>query len=505
MEFSSLALAPQLQSVVAAQGYTTPTPIQAKAIPAILSGSDLLGCAQTGTGKTAAFALPILHALFSSPPAVNQRGVKIPRAIILSPTRELATQIAESFATYGRETAIRGTTIYGGMPQARQVRALRAGVDVVVATPGRLCDLTEQGYMDFSAIEIFVLDEADRMLDMGFIKPIREIASQLPPKKQTLMFSATMPPEIMKLADSLLRNPVKISVAASYATADKVEQSLYMCPRMKKQSLLHHLLEESSIQRAVVFTKTKHGADKVAKRLAEANISAVAIHGDKAQHQRERALDAFKAGKMRVLDATDVAARGLDVDGISHVFNYDLPMEPEGYVHRIGRTGRAGNEGIAISFCDSEERGLLRQIERLLRKQIPQARGLPSFPDIMVEPRMNGDNFSDSRSQSRDQSRDQPREQSQDRPRSNHRSQGNFERPTHAPVHGTREPGTRFPKNRQAQTQERAQHPLDGESLASPNAGASGPRGGRNFRGTPVPGNKRAGFKGKSSNRPGPR
>ncbi len=500
MEFSSLALAPQLQSVVAAQGYTTPTPIQAKAIPAILSGSDLLGCAQTGTGKTAAFALPILHALFSSPPAVNQRGVKIPRAIILSPTRELATQIAESFATYGRETAIRGTTIYGGMPQARQVRALRAGVDVVVATPGRLRDLTEQGYMDFSAIEIFVLDEADRMLDMGFIKPIREIAAQLPPKKQTLMFSATMPPEIMKLADSLLRNPVKVSVAATYATADKVEQSLYMVPRMKKQSLLHHLIEESSIQRAVVFTKTKHGADKVAKRLAEANISAIAIHGDKAQHQRERALDAFKAGKMRVLVATDVAARGLDVDGISHVFNYDLPMEPEGYVHRIGRTGRAGNDGIAISFCDSEERGLLRQIERLLRKQIPQARGLPSFPDIMVEPRMSGDNFNDSRDQ-----RDQPREQNQDRSRSSQRSQGNFERPAHAPAHGTREPGTRFPKNRQPHSQERAQHPLDGESLASPGNGASGPRGGRNFRGNTVAGNKRTGFKGKSSSRPGPR
>ena len=386
IQFADLDLAPELKTVLAAEGYTTPTPIQAQSIPPILAGKDVLGCAQTGTGKTAAFAVPMLHALFNSPVARSAQGRHLPRALVLSPTRELCIQIAESFATYGRQTSIRGTTVYGGAPQARQVRAIRAGVDVIVATPGRLQDLTAQGYLDFSAIEIFVLDEADRMLDMGFIKPIREIAAALPKERQTLMFSATMAPEIMRLADSLLRNPVKVAVTPNHSTADTVTQTLHMVPRTEKQRLLHYIIGEANVQRAVVFSKTKHGADRIARRLEEAGISAVAIHGDKQQRQRERALDAFKTGRMRVLVATDVAARGLDVDGITHVFNFDLPMEPEAYVHRIGRTGRAGAKGIAISFCDGEERGLLRQIERLLKKPLQMAKPISNLPQLAHSP-----------------------------------------------------------------------------------------------------------------------
>ncbi len=348
-----------------------PTPIQAKAIPPILEGKDLLGCAQTGTGKTAAFALPILHQLMNAPVDKTRRGPVLPRVLVLSPTRELATQIGESFATYGRHTGLNHTVIFGGVSQFHQVRALQRGVDILVATPGRLMDLMEQRHVNLSAVKVFVLDEADRMLDMGFIQPIRRIASAVPAGRQTLLFSATMPKEIMHLADSLLKNPVKVAVAPVASTAALIEQSVYMVQRERKPALLEHLLNDPAVTRVLVFTRTKHGADRLMKRLIQSGVPSDAIHGNKAQNARQRALDQFRSGRSRVLVATDVAARGLDVDGITHVFNYDLPNEPESYVHRIGRTGRAGASGMAISFCDSEERGFLRDIERLTGKRIP--------------------------------------------------------------------------------------------------------------------------------------
>ncbi|MBC7834708.1 MAG: DEAD/DEAH box helicase, partial [Phycisphaerales bacterium] len=371
MQFSSLALCEPLLIALADEGYTTPTPIQAQAIGPAMEGRDILGCAQTGTGKTAAFALPILHKLHTAPVDKTRRGPVLPRALILSPTRELATQIADSFATYGGQTMLTHTVIYGGVSQQRQVRDLQRGVDIIVATPGRLIDLMEQGFVNLSAVSVFVLDEGDRMLDMGFIQPIRRIAGALRAERQTMLFSATMPREIMKLADSLLRSPVKIAVTPTASAVPAIDQSLYMVGRHTKQALLEHLLHEHRIVRAVVFTKTKHGADKVSKRLLRAGITAEAIHGNKAQNKRQKALDKFRAGHSRVLVATDVAARGLDVDGITHVFNFDLPMEAEAYIHRIGRTGRAGASGIALSFCDHEERGLLREIEKLTGKKIP--------------------------------------------------------------------------------------------------------------------------------------
>ncbi|MBX3390211.1 MAG: DEAD/DEAH box helicase [Phycisphaeraceae bacterium] len=380
-QFSELALAPTVLRALTDEGYTTPTPIQSQAIPPAMAGRDLLGCAQTGTGKTAAFALPILHLLQTQPRDLTHRGPHLPRVLVLSPTRELATQIGESFVAYGRHTGVRGVCIFGGVSQGRQVRAIREGVDVVVATPGRLIDLIDQGHVDLSQIRILVLDEADRMLDMGFIAPIRRIVSLLSPERQTMMFSATMPREIMRLADSLLRNPVKVAVTPIASAAPMIEQSLYMVQKRMKSVLLEHLLQEAKVTRAVVFTKTKHGADRLSKTLNRSGISAVAIHGNKAQNQRERALDGFRSGRSRILVATDVAARGLDVDGITHVFNFDLPMEPEAYVHRIGRTGRAGAKGIAISFCDGEERGLMRDIERTTGKKFNPIWQLPDLPE----------------------------------------------------------------------------------------------------------------------------
>ncbi|HEY0465227.1 MAG TPA: DEAD/DEAH box helicase [Polyangiaceae bacterium] len=359
------------------EGYHTPTPIQAQAIPHILEGRDLLGCAETGTGKTAAFALPILHRLQTTKPDMGRRGPVSARVLVLSPTRELATQIAESFATYGKHLAISGTVIYGGVGQNKQVRDLQRGVDVIIATPGRLIDLLEQGHVDLSKIQAFVLDEADRMLDMGFINPIRRIENELPKDRQTLLFSATMPKEIIKLAESLLKDPVRVSVATTNRTKLKIEQSVYMVQHGTKQALLETLLGDEAIERAVVFTRTKYGADKVSRRLQKAGLSADAIHGNKNQNQRQRALDGFKSGRSRVLVATDVAARGLDVDGVTHVFNFDMPVEPEAYVHRIGRTGRAGASGIAISFCDRNEREHLRAIERLTGSAVPSVSELP--------------------------------------------------------------------------------------------------------------------------------
>ncbi len=388
VQFTDLALNPILVRALTDEGYTIPTPIQAQGIPPALAGKDVLGCAQTGTGKTAAFALPILHRLLANKPDKALRGPTLPRALILSPTRELASQIGESFGAYGRHTGFSHAIIFGGVSQFHQVRALQRGVDILVATPGRLLDLMEQRLVNLSQVGIFVLDEADRMLDMGFIQPIRRIAGSLPKTsaitggvgRQTLLFSATMPREIMHLAESLLREPVKVSVAPVASTAALIEQRIYMVPRTRKQAMLHHLLEEKNISRAVVFTRTKHGADKVCRKLLQAGISAEAIHGNKAQNQRMRALQAFKTGRSRVLVATDVAARGLDVDGITHVFNFDIPNEPEAYVHRIGRTGRAGATGEAISFCDGEERSFLRDIERLTGKRFAPIVDLPTLP-----------------------------------------------------------------------------------------------------------------------------
>ncbi len=376
MAFSLLQLSEPILRSLKEEGYTTPTPIQAKAIPPILEGRDVLGCAQTGTGKTAAFALPILHKLMTMPVDKTRRGPAFPRALVLSPTRELAEQIGDSFATYGRHTGLVHTCVYGGVSQYHQVRALHRGVDILVATPGRLEDLMEQRVVNLSEVCVLVLDEADRMLDMGFIQPIRRIASALPNTKErprhTLLFSATMPKEIMHLADSLLKDPVKVAVTPVASAVPLITQSLYLVSsKNEKQTLLHHLLNDKAVQRAVVFTKTKFGADRVSRKLKQAGIKADEIHGNKAQNQRQRALDAFRDGRTRVLVATDVAARGLDVDAITHVFNFDMPMEPESYVHRIGRTGRAGATGLAVSFCDKTERGLLRSVERLIGKQIP--------------------------------------------------------------------------------------------------------------------------------------
>jgi ATP-dependent RNA helicase RhlE len=410
MLFSELRLSAPILRALEQEGYTTPTPIQQKAIPVVMAGSDVLGCAQTGTGKTAAFALPLLNRLMEAPVDKAARGPRKARVLVLAPTRELAVQIGESFATYGRDTGLSGTVIYGGVSQFHQERALRRGVDVIVATPGRLLDLMEQRLVDLSAIEALVLDEADRMLDMGFIQPIRRIAASTPSSRQTLLFSATMSKPIAQLAESLLREPVKIAVNPVASAAPKIDQSLFMIDRGRKQTLLTHLLRAPGVTRALVFTKTKHGADKVGKRLTQAGIVSETIHGNKAQNARKRALDRFRSGQARVLVATDVAARGLDVDMISHVFNMDLPMEPEAYVHRIGRTGRAGATGIAVSFCDSQERGLLRDIERLIGGKIP-LQATPSLADVVMpamEPdsRDDGDRFQ-GRAQNRGESRGQ--------------------------------------------------------------------------------------------------
>jgi ATP-dependent RNA helicase RhlE len=370
MTFEELKLAEPLLRAVKQEGYTTPTPIQNQAIPPALEGRDVLGCAQTGTGKTAAFALPILQRLSMGPSKTPAHGRPI-RALILTPTRELASQIVESFQAYGRFTKLTWAVIFGGVGQNPQEQALRRGVDVLVATPGRLLDLMSQGLVSYKALEVFVLDEADRMLDMGFIHDVKRVIAQLPAKRQTLFFSATMPPEIQALSKSLLKDPAKVEVVPQSTTAEKVDQKLYFVEREQKRHLLVHLLGDTTIRRALVFTRTKHGANRVTKQLTAARITAEAIHGNKSQNARERALDSFKDGSCRVLVATDIAARGIDIDGITHVINFDLPNIPESYVHRIGRTGRAGAAGIALSFCDAEERAYLKDIERTIRRHVP--------------------------------------------------------------------------------------------------------------------------------------
>jgi len=404
MTFSDFGFSTELLRAVRAKNYTVPTPIQEKAIPHVLSGKDLLGCAQTGTGKTAAFALPILQKLGQGGQGQEQEGphpgrkekkraFRPVRALVLTPTRELATQIGESFREYGRHTGLRQTTVYGGVSQVPQERALREGVDIVVATPGRLLDLMSQGLIRLGAIEIFVLDEADRMLDMGFIHDIRRLVDKLPPRRQSLFFSATIPGDIRRLADTILRDPVRVTVSPQAPAPEAVEHYLYLVEKPDKAALLQHLLADPALRNVLVFTRTRHGADRVARHLARARIPAEAIHGDKTQRAREQALSDFRRGKSRVLVATDIAARGLDIVGLSHVVNYDLPNEPESYVHRTGRTGRAGLSGIALSFCDIGERPYLPAIEQLLRKHLkvvedhPHRSGLRPGSPTDLEPR----------------------------------------------------------------------------------------------------------------------
>jgi ATP-dependent RNA helicase RhlE len=369
MSFATLNLLPSLLKALEQEGYTEPTPIQAKAIPVILEGKDIIAAAQTGTGKTAAFALPILQFLTQEETAYQEK--RVIKSLILTPTRELAAQISESFRSYGRYTSIRNITIYGGVSQRPQESALRSGAQVLIATPGRLLDLIQQRLVNLSKVKLFVLDEADRMLDMGFINDVKKIITYLPAKKQTLFFSATMPSEIARLAKDILVNPVGVSVAPISSTAEKIDQSLYFVEKNNKKQLLLHLLKTDNITNALIFTRTKHGADRVVKDIATAGIHAEAIHGNKSQQARLKALHNFKTGKTKILVATDIAARGIDVEELSHVINYELPNIAETYVHRIGRTGRAGRSGIALSFCDAEERAYLRDIHRLLTKNIP--------------------------------------------------------------------------------------------------------------------------------------
>ncbi len=365
--FSALGLIEPLTRALTAEGYTTPTPIQAQAIPALLTGSDILGIAQTGTGKTAAFALPMLQKLMENKkPAKPNR----PRALILSPTRELALQIRDGFAAYGRHSGLKHACIHGGVGQNPQVKALAGGCDILVATPGRLLDLMNQRHAFLDAVEFFVLDEADRMLDMGFIHDMKAIIAKLPAQRQNLLFSATMPDAVMSLAGGILKNYKRIEITPQATTVERIEQRVMFVSRENKKTLLHDLLKGQDVKRALVFTRTKHVANRVAEQLAKSGIGAEAIHGNKSQNARQRALDGFKAGKLRVLVATDIAARGIDVDQISHVINFELPMDAESYVHRIGRTARAGTTGVAISFCDAEEVGQLRIIERTIRQSI---------------------------------------------------------------------------------------------------------------------------------------
>src|SRR5438477_2738298 len=376
VSFNNLQLIEPLLKALQHEGYSIPTPIQEQAIPVILQHRDLLGCAQTGTGKTAAFAIPILQLMFQQKQySYQQHKIGNPQqrniqTLVLTPTRELAIQIDESFKAYGKYLGLNHLVIFGGVSQFNQVSALRRHVDILVATPGRLLDLVKQRHISLNEIKYFVLDEADRMLDMGFVHDVKRIISHLPVKKQTLFFSATMPPEIKQLADMLLQNPVKIEVTPVSSTVDATEQLLYFVEKQNKRLLLAHLLSNASIQTALVFTKTKHGADRVARDLSKAGIYAEAIHGNKSQNERQRALSNFKSRRTRVLVATDIASRGIDIDDLTHVINFDLPDVPENYVHRIGRTGRAGASGIAISFCDYEEKISLSDIQKLIGKKI---------------------------------------------------------------------------------------------------------------------------------------
>ncbi len=375
MTFKELGLAEPILKALEAEGYTTPTPIQEQAIPILLKGKDLLGVAQTGTGKTAAFGIPILHHLYEGI-SLRQNKRKI-KALVVTPTRELAIQIGESFTAYGKHTGLRNTVIFGGVKQGKQVNALRGGIDILIATPGRLLDLMNQGFITFRDLEFVVLDEADQMLDMGFIHDIKKIIAKLPPQRQSLFFSATMPKTIVELSTKMLGDFERVTIKPEQATAEKVEQGVYFVSKPNKPKLLVHLLQEKPNESVLVFSRTKHGANKIVKKLAQADIRSAAIHGNKSQAARQKALGAFKDGKLKVLVATDIAARGIDVEELSLVVNYDLPNVSETYVHRIGRTGRASASGIALSFCDLEERAYLRDIEKLIKQQVPR---MPEHP-----------------------------------------------------------------------------------------------------------------------------
>lgn len=368
MLFKDLDIIKPILRAVEEAGYEQPTEIQENSIPVVLKGKDILGCAQTGTGKTAAFAIPILQNIVRDKEKNDERNIK---ALIVAPTRELAIQIEENFAMYSKYLDIKDTVIFGGVNQSSQVRKIKAGVDVLIATPGRLLDLSNQKHVDLKNVKYFVLDEADRMLDMGMIHDVKKIISILPKERQNLLFSATMPKEVMKLVNSILKNPVKVEVQPVSSTAEIISQGVYHVPKKNKKSLLIHLLKDESIKSVIVFSRTKHGANKIAKDLEKAGVAAAAIHGNKSQNQRQLALNNFKEGNIRVLVATDIAARGIDIDELSHVINYDLPDVAETYVHRIGRTGRAGASGVAITFCDEEEKAMFRSIEKVIGKSIP--------------------------------------------------------------------------------------------------------------------------------------
>ena len=387
MSFNNLQLIEPVLKALADEGYTIPTPIQEKSIPSVLQRKDLLGCAQTGTGKTAAFVIPILQLMYEERQQANERSHHC-KALILTPTRELAIQIGESIRAYGRYLSLHHHVIFGGVPQQSQVQAIRRGIDILVATPGRLLDLIQQGHVSLREIKHFVLDEADRMLDMGFVHDVKRIISRLPSKKQSLFFSATMPGEIKQLAAMLLNNPVKVEVTPPATTVDLIQQSIYYTEKHNKQSLLIHLLQDNSIKTVLVFTQMKHAADKLTRTLNNAGIRTEAIHGNKAQPARQRALENFRSRRTRVLVATDIAARGIDIDELTHVINYELPNVPETYVHRIGRTGRAGAKGVAVSFCDWSEKIFLSDIQKLTRKQIPVIKShlydVPGMHDVLL-------------------------------------------------------------------------------------------------------------------------
>lgn len=383
MTFNELNIAEPILRAIAEKGYTHPTPIQEKAIPVLLRGEDLLGCAQTGTGKTAAFAIPIIQQLYLDELRVKtHRKIK---ALVVTPTRELAIQIQENFDEYGKYTDLRNTVIFGGVKQGKQTASLRQGVDILVATPGRLLDLIGQGFITLKHIEYFVLDEADQMLDMGFVHDIKKLITLLPTKRQSLFFSATMPKSIIDLSGKILGNPERITVKPEQATAEKVDQAVYFVSKENKPNLLAHVILTEKAESTLVFSRTKHGADKIVRRLAKDKITAEAIHGNKSQNQRQKALGNFKDGKTKVLIATDIAARGIDVSELSLVVNYDLPNVPETYVHRIGRTGRAKASGIALSFCDVEERPFLRDIEKLINQKLPVISDHPYVDDSKEE------------------------------------------------------------------------------------------------------------------------
>ncbi len=430
MPFQSLNIIEPILRSLHEEGYRTPTPIQEQAIPIVLEGKDLLGVAQTGTGKTAAFAVPIIQLLTEHRTAPGDKGHpkrRNIRCLILTPTRELAVQIDQSIKAYGRYAHLSSVVIFGGVKQGMQTTALRRGVDIVVATPGRLLDLMDQGFVHLQHVEIFVLDEADRMLDMGFVRDVQDILSTVPKKRQSLFFSATMPPAIVKLAHDILDNPVRVEVTPARATVDLIEQSVYYVDKSRKPALLLQILSDEDIKSALVFTRTKHGADSVVRTLERNHINAEAIHGNKSQNARQRALDNFKAQKTRVLVATDIAARGIDVDNLEYVINYEIPNVPETYVHRIGRTGRAGASGTAISLCGPDEKSYLREIERLIKRRIPAATDhsvaklerMPVEQEVRYrDPRATNDRREPNERRQQNKSRPQTQKPQHDKPRS---------------------------------------------------------------------------------------